>query len=108
MANKSKKTSSRREKPVKGYGIHRESGHSHIYDHPKGPVRNAAAEARAQQIRELPGAELEGFCVPSELPGEQSRRWYFGQMNQTELEFQATFDPDAAAELKRRNGELPR
>lgn len=68
----------------------------------------AAGEARAQQIRELPGAELAAFCLPNELAGEISRRYYYGQMNPAQLEFQATFDPDAAAELKRRNGELQR
>lgn len=65
-------------------------------------------EARAQQIRELPGAALAAFCYPAELPGEMSRRAHYAEMNQKELEFQATFDPDAAAELQRRNGELPR
>jgi len=71
-------------------------------------ARKAAGQARAQQIRELPGAELAAFCLPNELAGEINRRAYFAQMNPKDLEFQATFDPDAAAELKRRNGELPR
>lgn len=65
-------------------------------------------EAREKQIREMPGAELKDFCLPNELAGELNRRWYYGQMNQPELEFQATYEPWAAVELKRRNGELPR
>jgi hypothetical protein len=65
-------------------------------------------EAREKQIREMPAAELEAFCLPNELAGERNRRWYYGQMNQKELEFQATYEPWAAVELKRRNGELPR
>lgn len=69
---------------------------------------DARAAARQKQIREMPGAELEAFCLPNELAGERNRRWYFGQMNQKELEFQATFDPWAAVELARRNGTLPR
>lgn len=71
-------------------------------------ARNAAAEARAKLIREMPGAELEAFCLPNELAGEHNRRDYMGKMNQKELEFQATFDPWAAVELARRNGEMPR
>lgn len=73
-----------------------------------GPKYNAAAEARAEQIRALPGADLQAFCTPAELAGELSRRQYFAQMNQTELDFQSTFDPDAAAEAKRRTGVYPR
>ena len=81
------------------YGNRAASGHDQ---------RKAAGQARAQQIRELPGAELAAFCLPNELAGEISRRGYYGQMNPPQLEFQATYDPDAAVELKRRNGELPR
>ena len=88
---------------------------NNLYDYrnrPKGDAlpsrKGVEGEARAAVIRELPGAELEAFCTPAELAGEVSRRWYFAQMNPKELEFQATFDLDAAAELKRRNGELPR
>lgn len=65
-------------------------------------------EARAEAIRALPGADLQAFCTPAELAGELSRRQYFAQMNQTELDFQSTFDPDAAAEAKRRTGVYPR
>ncbi len=75
-------------------------------DHP--PARSYGNEVRAQQIRELPAADLAAFCYPAELPGELSRRAYWGQMDQTNLEFHATYDPDAAAEVKRRLGELPR
>lgn len=70
--------------------------------------KGVQGEARAAVIRALPGADLEAFCTPGEFTSEKTRRWYFAQMNQKELEFQATFDLDAAAELKRRNGELPR
>lgn len=88
---------------------------NNLYDfrnRPKGEVnpsrRGEKGEVRAALIRALPGDELEAACTPAELAGEKTRRWYFAQMNQKELEFQATFDLDAAAELKRRNGELPR
>jgi len=66
------------------------------------------AEIRAAQIRELPAAELEGFCTPSELISEIATRQHYERMNQPELEKQAEYDPYAAAELKRRRGELPR
>ncbi len=64
--------------------------------------------AREKQIREMPADELEAFCLPNELATERNRRAYYSQMNPPELEYQATFNPWAAVELKRRNGELPR
>lgn len=88
---------------------------NNLYDYRNRPIGEAnpspkgvQGETRAAEIRALPGADLEAFCTPAELAGEITRRWYFAQMNPKELEFQATFDLDAAAELKRRNGELPR
>lgn len=70
--------------------------------------RKARQQARGAEIRVLPASELTAVCTPGEMAGELNQRAYFAQMNQKELEFQATFDPDAAAELARRNGELPR
>lgn len=67
-----------------------------------------AANKRAEYIRTLPDAELEGYCTPAELVGVRGTRGHFARFNQPELEFWATFDKDAARELKVRNGELPR
>lgn len=64
--------------------------------------------AREKQIREMPKAELAAFCLPNELAGELNRRQYYEQLNQPELEFQATYEPWAEVELARRNGTMPR
>ncbi|TDA65934.1 MAG: hypothetical protein D9V45_03045 [Chloroflexi bacterium] len=69
---------------------------------------NAMAVARAAEIRMIANSELPGFCSPNELAAERSRRAYWAEMDQTNLEMHATYDKDAAAEVARRNGELPR
>lgn len=65
-------------------------------------------EARADIIRTLPDAELEAYCVPWELAAVRGVRNHFAAMNQPELDFQATYDKDAARELRVRNGEQVR
>lgn len=69
-------------------------------------------EPRNKRIREMTGAELDaargGEIPENEYVGEVNNRIYWQEMNQKDLEFQATFDPWAAVELRRRNGELPR
>ena len=72
----------------------------------------ARNEPRNKRIREMTGDELEaargGEIPENEYVGEVNKRHYWAAMNQKDLEFQATFDPWAAVELRRRNGELPR
>lgn len=75
-------------------------------------IRKQRNAARDQRIREMPRTELDaakGGDVPeNEYIGEVNQRAYWQGMNQKDLEFQATFDPYAEAELRRRKGELPR
>ncbi len=74
--------------------------------------RKARQEPRNKWIREMTMVELNaarGGEVPdNEYVGEANKRAYWQALNQKDLEFQATFDPWAAVELRRRNGELPR
>jgi hypothetical protein len=75
-------------------------------------LQKAKQEPRNKWLRELSGEELEkvrGAEVPeNEYVGEVNKRQYWAQMNPKELDFQATFDPWAEVELRRRKGELPR
>ena len=71
-------------------------------------ARKKRYQSRAAEIRMIADSELPGILSPNELIGERNRRWYWAKMDQVNLEFHATYDPDAAAEVKRRLGELPR
>ena len=75
-------------------------------------ARKARQEPRNKWLREISREELEkvrGAEVPeNEYVGESNKRQYWEAMNPKDLEFQATFDPWAEVELKRRRGELPR
>lgn len=87
-----------------------------IASFPRGTDRASKKQmlgTRDQQIRELTAAELDevlasGELLQNEYVGEVNKRYYWAAMNQKDLLFQATFDPWAEAELRRRNGELGR
>lgn len=76
-------------------------------------TRKARREPYNKWLRELSRADLEkalasGELLHNEYVGEVNRRAHWEAMNPKDLEFQATFDPWAEVELKRRKGELPR
>jgi len=75
-------------------------------------ARKARRAPYNKWLRELSREALEkarGAEVPeNEYVGEINKRQHWEGMNQRDLEWQATFDPWAEVELKRRNGELPR
>jgi len=87
-----------------------------IASFPRGTDRASKKQmmgTRDQQIRELTAAELDevlasGELLQNEYAGEVNKRHYWASINPRDLEFQATFDPWAAVELRRRNGELGR
>ena len=76
-------------------------------------ARKARNEPHNKWLREISREELEkalasGELLHNEYVGEVNRRAHWEAMNPKDLEFQATFDPWAEVELKRRKGELPR